>query len=389
MNKHTVQVIVGTQYGSEGKGATTGYTIQGLIEAGGIDKNNTIISVRVGGPNAGHCVVDPMTGHKYAFRTVPVGAAIDSRINNYIASGSEIDLDVLENEIHELLANNRAPHLVISGQATWLEPDHIKMEKNSDLNARTGSTAKGIGAARAARIWRTAKTIEQAIQTEPSVNNRWHLLKDKLTHAGGSLMIDTNGTLLSELLTDRTPNALRAHIVIEGTQGYGLGLHAGLYPQCTSNDARAIDFLAMAGVNPWTPGVRLNVLGVARTNPIRVAGNSGPLQGETTWEELGQESERTTVTQKTRRVGTWDPALVEAAVKHGGVTHLVITMLDKQYPAVANLRGEHGGLVYVNAKELTEASPEAAQFITDTELYTGAPVFMIGIGPDCYALLTP
>src|SRR5699024_7206253 len=70
------------------------------------------------------------------------------------------------------------------------------------------------------------------------------------------------------------------HVVVEGTQGYWLGLHAGHYPQSTSNNARPIDFLAMAGLNPWEWD--FYPIGVTRTNPIRVAGNSGPLPAKPT-----------------------------------------------------------------------------------------------------------
>ena len=49
-----------------------------------------------------------------------------------------------------------------------------------------------------------------------------------------------------------------------------------------------------------------------------MAGNSGPLKGETSWEELGLEPERTTVTNKVRRVGDWDPELLEEAIRANG-----------------------------------------------------------------------
>ena len=112
----------------------------------------------------------------------------------------------------------RLNRLFIDGQATLLTPEHQQTETDRDLHAKIGSTGKGIGAARADRIMRTATLwrdySDQAHDTAKFLNDMIH---------GGS------------------------HIVIEGTQGYGLGLHAGHYPQCTSNNARAIDFLSAHG----------------------------------------------------------------------------------------------------------------------------------------------
>src|SRR5262249_25087084 len=131
------------------------------------------------------------------------------------------------------------------------------------LVARIGSTGKGIGAARAARIMRTAPLVEDQKQWPTMVGDIADHIRARLRHNG--------------------------NIQIEGTQGYGLGLHAGYYPYCTSSDCTAMHFMAMAGCPPWlvTPE-ELEVWVVFRTYPIRVAGNSGPLVRETTWEVVGQ-----------------------------------------------------------------------------------------------------
>jgi adenylosuccinate synthase len=137
-----------------------------------------------------------------------------------------------------------------------------------------------------------------------------------------------------------------ATAIVEGTQGYGLGLHAGRYPYCTSSDCRAIDFFAMAGINPWSKSVSTTEIWlVCRTYPIRVAGNSGELHNETDWETLAALSggyikpERTTVTKKIRRVGGWDPMLVaEAVAANGGpdTVRIALTFLDYIDPSGAN-----------------------------------------------------
>lgn len=375
--RRTLNVIAGTQFGSEGKGHVTQQVINGYRTfAKATDGNpNHILSVRIGGPNAGHCVIDPDTGHKYALRTIPVGA-IYNDTRQYIAPGSEVDLDVLESEIDELLSQGKVPHLTIDGSATWLTPKHIQDEKDSDLNARTGSTAKGIGAARADRIWRTALTIQQAHATDLEFAHRIETMRDKIRQANpndGYLLIwsteDPNyrGPFMPALYDDVDQENGWLHVVIEGTQGYGLGLHGQHYPQSTSNDTRAIDFMAMAGTNPWEYR-HVSIVGVARTNPIRVAGNSGPLKGESTWEQLGQESERTTVTQKTRRVGEWDGPLVGRAVADGGVTAIALTMADKIIPEI---HGIHG--VYA----FDDLPTDLQHLVTQVEIDANQQVFMV------------
>ena len=150
---------------------------------------------------------------------------------------------------------------------------------------------------------------------------------------------DTVAPLRGDLLDERT-------VQIEGTQGYGLGLHHPNYPQVTSSDCRAIDFMAMAGVSPWDTAVEdLQVWLVFRPYPIRVAGNSGPMLGETTWEQLGLAQERTTVTQKVRRVGHWDPKLARDAVyANGGPSehlYLALTMADQLDASVSGVTEQY------------------------------------------------
>lgn len=167
------------------------------------------------------------------------------------------------------------------------------------------------------------------------------------------------------------------HVVIEGTQGYGLGLHAGHYPQCTSSNTRAIDFCAMAGAHPlgsWTRDYKVWV--VLRTFPIRVSGNSGPLDDETTWAALGLDVELTTVTQKVRRVGLFDFDLAAAAIRGNGgpaVCDIALTMFDYVFPEYKN---RHGWLYY---KDLSD---EAQMYIAEIEDQTGATVKLLGTSPN-------
>jgi adenylosuccinate synthase len=332
-----VTVVVGAQFGSEGKGAIVGHLSKAMSERD--------LVVRVAGPNAGHTAYDPQ-GREWKLRAVPVAAVTNQHCQLHIAAGSEIDLTVLFDELAELdAAGHRASdRLSIHPSATILEARHINAEQAAGLVGRVGSTGKGIGAARADRIMRRAATADST-----------GLLAS---------FISADGPLELDDLDD---------VIIEGTQGYGLGLHTNFYPQVTSSDCRAIDFLAMAGISPWAENIRLDVVLVARVYPIRVAGNSGPLKGETTWDKLDLPEERTTVTKKIRRVGAWDQALVEDAIQAngGGRFHpdvkMALTMLDQLHP---EMRDE---------KELLPAS-EA--YVNDLEDSLSCYITLVGTGPN-------
>jgi adenylosuccinate synthase len=308
-NPGDIHVVSGGQFGSEAKGHVAAQLHERyLIDA----------AVRVGGPNAGHSAMD-QDGRVWALRTIPVAAVVDPDCDLYIASGSEIDIDVLNSEIEMLeAAGHRVrERLNIDCQATMLDPLHIQQEQNVELQERFGSTAKGIGAARADRLMRKALIAAE-------------VLDDNILHP------DT-ATHLQSLHEEG------ANILIEGTQGYGLGLHAGYYPYCTSNDCAAIDFVAACHIQPHKPTDNWVVF---RTYPIRVAGNSGPMYAETDWETLGAVSggyireERTTVTKKVRRVGQWDYNLAhDALLANGGLKyprlHPVLTFVDYLDPDLA------------------------------------------------------
>lgn len=305
-----LQVIAGGQYGSEAKGAVAGY-LAGQEEAP--------LCIRVAGPNAGHSVVDPITGIKFALRQIPVGAVTNPDAALAIAAGSEIDPYVMDEEIGQLEAHAiKIKHrLLIDPAATWLTSAHKDRETTSGIVGRIGSTGKGIGAARADRIMRTAQTVRQHAESFAYYG------KIGSVAAAAGQVLNSGGT-----------------VQVEGTQGYGLGLHGEHYPQCTSSDCTALDFLQMARINPWIVSRdKLEIWVVFRPYPIRVAGNSGYMLDETSWEELGLEPELTTVTKKIRRVGQWDGGLAAAAIDanggYCGMVRCALTMADQIDPAVA------------------------------------------------------
>lgn len=340
-----IEVIAGAQYGSEAKGHVTAQIVKAHLAEG-----RSVVNVRVAGPNAGHTVYDA-AGRKFAFRSIPVGAVLGDQVLAYIAPGSEVDPDVLFREWDEMRAAEHNPKVLISPSATLMDPRDGEAETEAGIQARLGSTSKGIGEARIRRLRRTAQRVG---------DNSWFVNQCAIRNI--------------EFYEPHEVYPGQDVIVIEGTQGYGLSLHGEAYPFVTSSDCRAIDFLAMASVNPWSADDDLRITLVARMYPIRVAGNSGPLHDETSWEELGLPEERTTVTQKVRRVGHWDDRLVRAAVRdnggHSGKVALAVTMVDQRFAEEAGFDGAFEDL-----------GPDARGWLESLESRLATPIRMVTTGP--------
>lgn len=360
-----LSVVVGGQNGSEGKGTVAGWLCR--PQAG------TVVSVRVGGPNAGHTIYGhcppncnlsthgPLPDHQpenerhpWKLRQIPVAAVTNPTAVLILAEGSEVDPLVLHDEVTSLDAAGYrvSERLYIDPQATILESRHIGDEIRDRITERLGSTAKGIGAARADRLWRYARLAKD--------NGSWIRWTQVST---AQMMNEGMGS--------------NVHIVIEGTQGYDLGLHAGNYPYCTAGNARSIDFMAQAGLSPWRSGWTTRTWVVARTRPIRVAGNSGPMKGETSWEELGLAEERTTVTNKVRRVGEYDVDQLRRAISaNGGVgpnLRVALLMADYSFPDLYGVKSS----VDLSTAETIELD----NWVFDREREIGTEIGFLGTSP--------
>lgn len=352
----TIHVVVGGGYGSEAKGHITGWLAR-------TDRVSPQAVIRVAGPNAGHSAYD-MLGRKWALRQVPVAAVTNLEAGMYIAAGSEIDPAVLEAEV-TALEEAGIPvrdRLFIHPSATVIEPRHHTAEQS--LTFKIGSTAKGIGAARADRIMRSAKTWWDWEHEQPADSPDYRLS-------------DYHQSDLRNILLES------GNVIIEGTQGYGLGLHTTHYPYATSSDCRAVDFLAMAGLSPWMDGVEVAVWPVFRTYPIRVAGNSGPMYRELDWAELAERTggyiqpERTTVTNNIRRIGEWDSQLAQRAMRANGAPseniYPVLMFVDYVFPELAG----------VTDSDKIQDRASLNEYLLDIEDdLLGTPLAAIGTGPN-------
>lgn len=329
-----ISVIVGGQFGSEGKGKTAHYWAQ---------TRSASVAVRVGGSNSGHTAVN-RDGKPTVLRQLPTAALLAPAPLCVLPAGSYIDLDVLISELDR--TGLAAENLLIDPKAVIITPAERDAERDAGLKGRVGSTLSGTGAAVMRRISRDG-TVRLARDEE------------KLSRFLGPA---------ASRVRERLSSGER--VVIEGTQGFGLSLlHAEDYPYATSRDTTAAAFVAEAGLSPLDVD---EVVLVLRAFPIRVADNSGPLPNETTWEAVTAESggiaplqEFTSVTGRLRRVARFDAAVVRCAIEVNAPTHVVMNHLD-----------------YIDSGAYdAEPTREVLGFVRRVEGLIGREVDYIGTGP--------
>jgi len=353
-----LEVVVGGNAGSESKGRVVALLAQ--------DRPDLIVA-RIGGPQAGHSAYGMLDDKKYAFCQVPIGALTNLDCRLVIAAGSEIDPTVLIEELDLLdqAGYHASDRLIIDGSATFMSPQYKQKEVETDMFSRLGSTMHGVGEARAARVMRTALTWKQAL----ALPEYAHLAE----RFGKNTQDRTDLFMTSHLKNDYD-------LIIEGTQGYALGVHGPYYPKCTSQDGRAIDFMGSAGITPWgLPNVTVQTYVVVRTYPIRVAGNSGDLGVELTWEELASRTngyiqpEQTTVTKRIRRIFEWNSELVRDAIAANGGSNacqLALAFFDYWFPELAGV------------SKATELKAEHWDKLAWVEAEAGMKPVLVGTGPN-------
>jgi adenylosuccinate synthase len=244
-------------------------------------------------------------------------ACVDRDVDVVFPAGSYLDLDVLFKEIEQL--DYPRDRIKISEYANVITEEHKAWERAAGLSRAIGSTASGVGAAVMAAAAREAANFPlRAVYA--------HDIKKLEPFAA-----DTTSVLNEKLTIGR-------RIVIEGSQGFGLSLlDGGYWPKATARSTTAAAALAEAGLSPRYVD---NVTLVLRSFPIRVAGDSGNLVGETTWSEIARRGGRTddireftTVTLKERRVGEFDAAQVNRAIFANAPDRIVLNHLDYIGPA--------------------------------------------------------
>ena len=223
-----VVVVMGGQFGSEGKGEMVAYMASEAYKSG-----KHVVVIRTGGPNAGHTMT--LNGETYKMRQVPCGWHIPTA-TLVIAAGSLIDPDVLADELDMISAYYEnttpfgPPHVMVDEAALVIEPKHKEEEAAKGMRARIGSTAEGIGAARADHIMRTATLFREWLFTPKlegqEVRNR---LKERVyadSSTKRAMEVRNTQTYLSQLLPGFRVPERNAHVIVESTQGFGLSLTA-------------------------------------------------------------------------------------------------------------------------------------------------------------------
>lgn len=331
----SVSIVIGGQYGSEGKGKVAYYWAKRM---------KAKVAVRVGGSNSGHTIYDEK-GNLYAFRMLPTACMLDEVIS-ILPAGAYIDVPVLLKEIQ--LTKVTQEKLKIDPNAVIIKDEYKREEQSMCLRKTIGSTLSGTGVA---VIERSRRCMDNPVVMAKDIEE----LKPYLADTKDYMRQSIDGG---------------AHIVIEGTQGYGLSnYHAKDYPYATSRDTTAAFFLAESGISPLDVE---HIIMTVRAFPIRVSGNSGPLENEIDWMTVSKESgskeyfeEKTTVTQKTRRVARFDSKIVKEAIIANKPDIIVLNHLDY--------------LDYSN-KESMQLTDLQKSFVKDVETKIGRKIDYYGNG---------
>jgi adenylosuccinate synthase len=328
-------VIVGAQWGDEGKGKIVDLLAQ----------QSDLVCRYQGGPNAGHTIV--VEDETYKIRQIPSGIVAGKP--SAIGAGCVVDLAVLISELDELESRgHRTEGLVfVSGNAHLVMPWHVALDGARERRLgrlQIGTTRRGIGPAYADKATRIGirvqdlldpKILRQKLELAVAEKNVWLERVYELEPFAVEEIVDAHLAYAerlrpyvadTSLLVDR---ALRAgeRVLFEGAQGTLLDLDHGTYPFVTSSSPIAAGAAVSFGIGPN----RIDeVVGVAKAYVTRVG--EGPFPSEIEGpnhdrvRELGREFG--TVTGRERRCGWLDLVALRFAVRVNGITSLALMKLD-------------------------------------------------------------
>jgi adenylosuccinate synthase len=331
-----VDVLIGGQYGSEGKGQVANYLASGYKYL-----------LRVGGPNAGHKVYEGKN-RSFVYHSLPSGTRT-STAGIIIGPGATLHPEEFLKEAKS--CGLKPGRLFVDPQAMIITAQDIENEKS--LVKSIGSTGRGVGFATARRITGRSGKVEFAKDIpdlEPFIKSTHDILEE--AYSSG----------------DR--------VLLEGTQGTGLSLYHGKYPYVTSRDTSVAGCISEAGVSPSR--VR-KVIMVCRTYPIRVqspeGGTSGDIGQEITLKEISVRSgisfkelkrtEKTSTTNRERRIAEFDWALLKFAASLNAPTDIALTFVD--YFDANNRK----------ARRFEQLTSETIKFVEEVERVAKAPASLI------------
>ncbi len=412
-------VVVGTQWGDEGKGKFTDL----------LSKETEYVVRYQGGHNAGHTIV--VDGESYALQLVPSGVLYD-HITPVIGNGVVVDPQVLIRELDMLERRGvDTTRLRVSGNAHLILPYHQEIDAVTERylgKNKLGTTKRGIGPAyadKASRIGlRVQDLLDPAIfrakldialreknQVFAKVYNRLPIDPDEVA----SIYLEQCRPRIEPLIADTVGLVHRAleagqHVLLEGAQATFLDLDQGTYPYVTSSNPVAGGACTGAGIGPRHIS---RVIGVAKAYVTRVG--AGPFPSELfdadgdRIVEIGREFG--TNTGRRRRPGWFDAVMLRHAVRLNSLSELAIAKLDvlddfdRVKVCVAyDLDGERVTELPYHQSDLHRAKPiyeelpgwktslgttkergdlpaAAAAYLTFLEQQVGVPVTLVGVGP--------
>ena len=412
-------VIVGAQWGDEGKGKATdllGESVDYVVKPNG-------------GNNAGHTVV--IQGEKFELKLLPAGI-LTPGVTPVIGNGVVVDLEALTEEIEMLTARGvDTSSLRISANAHVVAPYHRTLDKVTErfLGKRAiGTTGRGIGPAYMDKVGRLGiriqdlfdasilrQKVEGALRQKNALlvklYNRREVGIDEITE-----QLLSYADMLRPMVVDTTVllnDALdRGEVVLmEGGQATFLDVDHGTYPFVTSSNPTAGGSCTGSGIGPTRVD---GVIGIVKAYTTRVGAGPFPTELEDEWGEFLQRvgGEVGVNTGRPRRCGWYDALMIRYAVRANGFTDLVLTKLDVltgieevpicvAYDVDGTLHHEmpmtqtefhHAEPVYetmpgwtedISGCRTVEELPEAARnYVNRLEELAGCRISAIGVGPD-------
>ncbi|MFL2099688.1 adenylosuccinate synthase [Desemzia sp. FAM 23989] len=328
-------VVVGTQWGDEGKGKITDF----------LSENADVIARYQGGDNAGHTI--KFGGVTYKLHLIPSGIFSSEKIS-VIGNGVVVNPKALVQELAYLHEKGiSTDNLRISDRAHVILPYHIQLDQlqeDSKGANKIGTTIKGIGPAYMDKVSRVGIRIADLLDKELFEERLRVNLEEKnrlFTKLYDSTAIEFEtvfeeyyqyGQEIKKYVTDTTVilnDALEAgqNVLFEGAQGVMLDIDQGTYPFVTSSNPVAGGVTIGSGVGPS----KINkVVGVCKAYTSRVG--DGPFPTEL-HDEIGQQirdigKEYGTTTGRPRRIGWFDTVVMRHSKRVSGITNLSLNSID-------------------------------------------------------------
>ncbi|RWR08964.1 adenylosuccinate synthase [Siminovitchia fortis] len=412
-------VVVGTQWGDEGKGKITDF----------LSENAEVIARYQGGNNAGHTI--QFNNVTYKLHLIPSGIFYNDKIS-VIGNGMVVDPKALVQELEYLHGHSiSTDNLRISNRAHVILPYHLKIDEVEEDRKganKIGTTKKGIGPAymdKAARIGiRIADLLDREVFEEKLTRNleEKNRLLERFYETEGFKLEDILDEYYeygqqfkdyvcdtSVVLNDALDEGKR--VLFEGAQGVMLDIDQGTYPFVTSSNPVAGGVTIGSGVGPTKID---HVVGVCKAYTSRVG--DGPFPTELK-DEVGDQirevgREYGTTTGRPRRVGWFDSVVVRHARRVSGLTDLSLNSIDvltgietlkictaydyngtliKEYPANLNILKECKPVYeelpgwnedITGCKTLDELPANARHYLERVSQLTGVPLSIFSVGPD-------